>query len=64
MSKLAYNVIINTGDKSVGMNGFITYHKVHSIEKFRLFATGKYPKWKSATVYNHKTKDKIESIKP
>ena len=56
MGKIVYNVIINTG------GAYITYHKVNSIAKFKLFADRKFPGWKFATVYDGKTK--IEVIKP
>jgi len=59
-----YNIIINTGSTSVGVNGYITYHKVSSIEKFKQFASNKYPNWKFATVYDKATRTKIEVIKP
>lgn len=64
MTKLEYNIIINTGDKSLGKDGYITYHKVSSVEKFRKFAFNKYPNWKFATVYNKLTRVKLEVIKP
>jgi len=64
MAKQVYNVIINTGDINTGANGYVTYHKVNSILKFKLFASNRYPKWKFATVYDHSTKSKIEIIKP
>ena len=64
MAKQVYNVIINTGDTNTGANGYVTYHKVNSIPKFKLFASNKYPKWKFATVYDHASKGKLEIIKP
>jgi hypothetical protein len=64
MAKQEFNIIINTGDLSQGKSGFITYHKVSSVEKFRKFANEKFPKWLFATVYDKSTRDKIEVIKP
>lgn len=64
MSKIIFNIIINTGDLSLGNKGYITYHKVNSIQLFKKFANEKYPNWKFANVYNHSTKEKIEIIKP
>ena len=63
MAKIVYNIIINTGDLNTGSNGYVTYHKVHSIPKFKEFASNRYPKWKFATVYNNATKEKMEIIK-
>jgi hypothetical protein len=59
-----YNIIINTGSEDLGNKGYITYHKVSSIDKFMLFARTKYPRWKFATVYDKETRTKIEVIKP
>jgi hypothetical protein len=53
-----------TNDLKVGQKGYITYHKINDINKFRTFVTGKYPDWKFATVYNNITKEKLEVIKP
>lgn len=62
--KKAYNIIINTGDVLKGNGGFITYHKVHSVDKWRKMADEKFPDWKFATVYDHATKAKINVITP
>ena len=59
-----YNIIINTGNEALGKKGFITYHKVSSIPKFKLFADRKYPAWIFATVYDKVTRIKLEIIKP
>jgi len=59
-----YNIIINTGAENLGNKGYITYHKVSSIDKFKLFACTKYPEWKFATVYDKATREKLEVIKP
>lgn len=64
MTKQEYNIIINTGNKILGNQGYITYHKVSSIDKFKLFAGKKYPDWKFATVYDKATRAKIEVIHP
>ena len=64
MSKLIYNVIIFTNNLNIGNKGYITYHKVNSLDKFIKFANETYPEWKFATVYNNATKEKIEVIKP
>lgn len=48
----------------MGNKGYVTYHKVHSVEKFRLFAAAKYPNWIFATVYDNLTRTKREVIKP
>ena len=63
MSKQVFNIIINTNDEKIGNKGYITYHKVNSIDKFKRFADSKYPKWIFATIYDNKTKEKIEVIK-
>lgn len=64
MAKITYNIILFTDDLQSGNKGFVKYRDVGDIEKFRLFVNKKFPKWKFATVYNHKTKEKIEVIKP
>ncbi len=65
MSKISeYNIIINTGDPLKYNNGYITYHKVNSIAKFKVFANKQFPNWKFATVYDKITRNKIEVIKP
>lgn len=64
MAKQEYNIIINTGSEIVGNKGYVTYHKVSSIEKFKVFAAAKYPNWKFATIYDKITRAKIEVIKP
>lgn len=63
MSK-EFNIIINTGSIEIGNKGYVTYHKVASIDKFKLFASRKYPQWKFATVYDKASRAKIEVIKP
>lgn len=64
MSKIVFNIIIFTGNITTGNKGYVTYHKVNSIQSFRKFANEKYPQWKFATIYNNSTKEKIEVIKP
>ncbi len=64
MAKKEFNIIINTGSEILGNKGFVTYHKVSSIEKFKLFAAAKYPEWKFATIYDKNTRAKLEVIKP
>lgn len=59
-----FNIIVNTGNDALGNKGFITYHKVNSIDKWKIFCANKYPNWIFANVYDHKTKIKIETIKP
>jgi hypothetical protein len=62
MSK-QYNAIVFTGDVNLGNEGFITYHKVHSLTKFEKFINEEYPYWRFYTLYDHATKRKIEVIK-
>lgn len=64
MGKQVFNIIVHTGDTSKGKNGFITYHKVNSVDKFKSFVNDKYPLWKFATIYDKETRSKIEVIKP
>lgn len=59
-----YNIIINTGNEKIGNKGYITYHKVSFIDKFKKFADTKYPHWKFATVYDKETRAKLEVITP
>lgn len=64
MNKKVYNAIVFVGDINSGNKGYITYHKISSLEKFKLFLGVKYPQWKFATIYEHFTKSKIEVITP
>ena len=59
-----YNIIINTGEPEKFNKGYITYHKVNSITKFKTFASDKFPKWIFANVYDKNTRQKSEVIKP
>jgi len=59
-----FNIIINTGDLNEGNKGFITYHKVSDVKKFRIFADSKFPHWKFATVYDKVSRQQLEVIKP
>lgn len=47
-----FNIIINTGDEALGNRGYIKYRGVSSIDKFKLFASTKFPNWLFATVYD------------
>ena len=64
MANLVYNAIVFTDNLSIGNRGYITYHKINSLEKFQKFLNQKYPLWKFATLYNNATKEKIGLIKP
>lgn len=64
VSKIIYNIIIFTDNLKLGNKGYITYHKVNSLDKFIIFANQTYPDWKFATIYNNATREKIEVIKP
>jgi hypothetical protein len=62
-----YNIIIFTGDESLGNKGFITYHKCSDMPdffRFRRLANSKYPNWKWATVFDKITKEELCVIKP
>lgn len=63
MAKQVFNIIVFTDNLTIGNKGYITYHKVNNIDKFILFTSGKYPKWKFITVYDNKTKAKLDVIK-
>lgn len=63
MNKIIYNVIIFTNDLTKGNKGYITYHKVNCLNKFRKFADKEHPYWVFANVFNNSTKEKIETIK-
>jgi hypothetical protein len=58
------NAVVFVGDINTGNKGYITYHKISSLERFKIFLGDKYPQWKFATIYDHLTKSKIEVIKP
>lgn len=58
-----YNVIVNVGDDTIGNNGFVKYHKISSLERFKSFLNTKYPKWAFATVYDYETKQKTDILK-
>jgi hypothetical protein len=62
MAKRVFNIIINTNEIQLGNKGYITYHKVNSIDKFRRFADKKYPNWRFATIYDNNTREKLEVI--
>ena len=62
MSKIL-NAIVYTGKNEVGRSGYITYHKINNIQKFKTFIDLKYPSWKFFTTYDHTTKEKIEVVK-
>ncbi len=64
MEDKSFNIIVYTGDPFCGKAGFITYHKVSSIEKFKKFISEKYKAWKFATVYYHSDRSFKEIIKP
>ena len=63
MAKQVYNVIIQTGDCKNYNKGFISYHKVNSMDKFKVFADSKFPDWRFITVYDHKTRAKLYTAK-
>jgi hypothetical protein len=63
MESKAYNLIVYTGSVTVGNRGFVTYHKQNNIARILKYFDGKYPAWLFATVYDAKTKQKIEVIK-
>lgn len=58
-----FNAIVYTGNKEIGMNGFVTYRKQTNLERFKAFLDTKYPKWSFATLYDRKTNEKSQ-IKP
>ncbi len=55
-----YNAIVFVGDTSIGNKGFITYHKISFLTKFKSFIDTQYPKWRFATIYDKETRQKIE----
>ncbi len=61
---MVYNAIVCTNDAKIGNKGFITYHKINDLIKFKQFISSKYPKWSFANVYDNKTKAKLEMIRP
>ena len=63
MNAKMYNAVVNVGDTSKGNNGYITYHKISSLERFKLFLGSDHPKWIFMRLYDHKTKEEIEVIK-
>jgi hypothetical protein len=64
MAKQIFNIIVFTGNKLIGNDGFVKYRKVNDINKFVSFISNKYPLWKFATIYDNVTKDKIKVITP
>lgn len=46
------NIIVFTGDLSKGNKGYVTYHNVQGIDKFKKFINEKYPKWKFINIYD------------
>lgn len=63
MNAKMYTAIVNVGNTSIGNNGYIKYHKISSLEKFKSFLNGKYSEWIFATIYDRETKEKIQVIK-
>lgn len=59
MAQMVYNAIVFTGDQAKGNNGFITYRKINSLQKFELFITKEFPHWKWYTFFDNKTKAKL-----
>ena len=59
MAQIVYNAIVFTGDPSTGNNGFITYRKINSLNKFEVFLNSKYPDWKWYTFFDNNTKMKL-----
>jgi hypothetical protein len=55
-----YNAIVNVGDDSIGNKGFITYHKISFLTKFKSFIDTKYPKWRFVTIYDKETREKLD----
>lgn len=64
MAAIVYDIIINTGDESLGFKGFIKYRKISNKDRTMTYLKSKYPNWKFATVYNKATREKIEVLKP
>jgi hypothetical protein len=58
-----FNAVVFVGDVKLGNQGFVTYHKIASVDKFKIFLWKKYPNWEFATIYNYFTQEKIEVIK-
>lgn len=57
------NIIINTGNETLGNKGYVKYNDVSSLEKFRALVNEKYPRWIFFTVYDKNTRVKLEVIK-
>jgi len=58
-----YNVIVNVGDATIGNNGYVKYHKISSLERFKSYISVKYPSWVFATVYDKETREKLDVLK-
>lgn len=63
MSQRIYNIIVFTGNKTIGNYGFVKYRKVHRIDRFRDFISKKFPGWVFMNVYDRQTKEKLYTIK-
>ena len=61
-----FNAIVFTGNKQLGNQGFVQYHKQTSLERFRTFLNSKYPAWRFMTLYDRKTNEKevINRVQP
>jgi hypothetical protein len=55
-----YNAIVMVGDTSIGNQGFVPYHKISFLTRFRTFLDTQHPKWRFATIYDKETRQKIE----
>jgi hypothetical protein len=59
-----YNAIVFTGDINIGNKGYVKYRKINNLQRFNIFLNKKYPEWKFYNLYDYKTKQKIDVIKP
>lgn len=53
-----FNAIVFVGDKTIGKQGFVLYHKQTSIERLKAYFNTKYPSWVFVTIYDRKTNEK------
>ena len=60
---MTFNCILFTGNDSLGNKGFITYRKVHKLEKFILFINRKFPDWLFFNVFDNRDKKFLKCIK-
>ena len=62
MSKI-YNIIVCVPKSPTVPNGFVKYRQVNNLDRFKKFLVERYADWRFYTLYDSKTREKIEVVK-